>query len=293
MKNAIRAAAAALLIALSAAASAQTVLYPIPEPQKEPRLASDYPVFVDRMIAQKDFEKALQYADAGLKQNPNNVSLAFKRGVILERLGRQDEARGVYEQLIRLYPEIPEPYNNLAILVADSGRGDLDHAIELLQRAVTANPRFHTALENLGDIYALKALQSYKAAAPAGSRAPSRKRIAEKITMLQIVTGNNPEETSAARPEAAAAARPEAVQKSAPKAAPAASAGSAAKPAPRGASRKSAATRSHGITETVEPIEPPALAPAASAPRDGVSASGYTASQGKSTLFRPLPEINP
>lgn len=324
MKNAIRAAAAALLIALaSAGAGAQTVLYPIPEPQTEPKLAADYPVFVNRMIAQGDFEKALEYAEAGIEKNPKNISLAFKRGVILEQLGRKDEAREVYEQLIRLYPEVPEPYNNLAILVADNGRGDLDHAIELLQRAITANPRFATAQENLGDIYALKALQSYRASAAAAPRKADRSRITEKITMLQITTGNNPApesaDDSAAKDAPAAKTSAPALTQTAPASVqtkaetPAAKAPAKSAKAKKAAAlvKKSAAkstkaignavvTKSRGITETVEPIEEPAAAPApaaAAAPAPhaagGVSASDYQARRGENTLFRPLPEINP
>lgn len=326
MKNAIRAAAAALLIALaSAGAGAQTVLYPIPEPQTEPKLAADYPVFVNRMIAQGDFEKALEYAEAGIEKNPKNISLAFKRGVILEQLGRKDEARAVYEQLIRLYPEVPEPYNNLAILVADNGRGDLDHAIELLQRAITANPRFATAQENLGDIYALKALQSYRASAAAAPRKADRSRITEKITMLQITTGNNPapeaaEDSAAKATQAAKATAPAAsVTQTAPASAqPRAEAPEAQAPAKSARAKKAAksvkkpaaknaktlgnavVTKSRGITETAEPIEKPAAAapaPAATAPAPhaagGVSASDYQARRSENTLFRPLPEINP
>lgn len=325
MKNAIRAAAAALLIALaSAGACAQTVLYPIPEPQTEPKLAADYPVFVNRMIAQGDFEKALEYAEAGIEKNPKNIALAFKRGVILEQLGRKDEARAVYEQLIRLYPEVPEPYNNLAILVADNGRGDLDHAIELLQRAITANPRFYTAQENLGDIYALKALQSYRASAAAAPRKADRSRITEKITMLQITTGNNPApesaEDSAAKdaptvktpaapvtqPAPAAIqtkAEPSAAKAPAKSAKAKKAAAPVKKPAAKGAkaSGNAVVTKSRGITETVEPIEEPAAATAPATPTaapathaaGGVSASDYQAKRGENTLFRPLPEINP
>lgn len=106
----------------------------------------------------------------------------FKRATILEHLGRRDEAMAAYQQLINAYPEIPEPYNNLAILTADGGKGDIDHAIELLDRAITANPNFATAHENLGDLYALKALQNYRLGMPANTPAnrDARRRVSEK-----------------------------------------------------------------------------------------------------------------
>ncbi|MCG5030451.1 tetratricopeptide repeat protein [Mesosutterella sp. OilRF-GAM-744-9] len=260
MNKTIRAAAAAILIAIaSCAASAQTVLYPIPEPQKEPKLVTDYPVFVNRMISEKNYEKALQYADQGLALNPKNLNLMFKRGLILERMGRLDEAREAYSKMIRLYPEIPEPYNNLAILVADSGRGDIDHAIELLQRAITANPSFSTAHENLGDLYALKALQNYRKAVPLkGGTRKQLKRVGEKITMLQIVTGNDP------APEPAAGSRPQA----------------SAQP------KTSTGSRAQGAGAT-------AAAGPASQVSGGVSASSYESRSSENSLFKPLPEIKP
>ena len=195
MKTFIRAlAAAAILAAALPAATAQTVLGPIPEPAKSPKAPGDYPVYVDRMIAEKNYAQALAWADEGIAKNPQNVALAFKRGVILEALGRKGDARQAYEQLIRLYPEIPEPYNNLAIIIADNGRGDLGHATELLERAITANPRFRTAHENLADIYALRALQHYRQALPLASgrgKAADTARVDRKITLLAQATGND------------------------------------------------------------------------------------------------------
>lgn len=196
LKHTFRSAALALFISLAAVpAFSQTVLYPIPEQQKAPETEQDYPIFVNRMIADGNYTKALQYADEGLAKNKRNVALMFKRATILEHLGRRDEAMAAYQQLINAYPEIPEPYNNLAILTADGGKGDIDHAIELLDRAITANPNFATAHENLGDLYALKALQNYRLGMPANTPAnrDARRRVSEKIAMLQIATGNDPD----------------------------------------------------------------------------------------------------
>ena len=196
LKHTFRSAAIALFISLAAVpAFSQTVLYPIPEQQKAPETEQDYPIFVNRMIADGNYTKALQYADEGLAKNKRNVALMFKRATILEHLGRWDEAMAAYQQLINAYPEIPEPYNNLAILTADGGKGDIDHAIELLDRAITANPNFATAHENLGDLYALKALQNYRLGMPANTPAnrDARRRVSEKIAMLQIATGNDPD----------------------------------------------------------------------------------------------------
>jgi len=47
-------------------------------------------------------------------------------------------------------PELPEPYNNLAVLYA--ARGDHDGARDALLRAISTHPSYATAHENLGDI---------------------------------------------------------------------------------------------------------------------------------------------
>jgi ketosteroid isomerase-like protein len=57
------------------------------------------------------------------------------------------------------YPELPEPYNNLAVLYA--GQGQYDKAKQSLEMAIRTHPSYATAHENLGDIYAKMASQAY------------------------------------------------------------------------------------------------------------------------------------
>ncbi|HEY9025308.1 MAG TPA: tetratricopeptide repeat protein, partial [Burkholderiaceae bacterium] len=57
------------------------------------------------------------------------------------------------------YPDLPEPYNNLAALYA--ANGDYGRARVTLEQAVRANPGYAIAHENLGDVYAALASQSY------------------------------------------------------------------------------------------------------------------------------------
>ena len=61
--------------------------------------------------------------------------------------------------------EIPEPYNNLAVI--EAGFGNLEEAQGLLKKALVINPKFSLAQKNLGDVYLALALECYEAAAPA------------------------------------------------------------------------------------------------------------------------------
>ncbi|MCR4304766.1 MAG: hypothetical protein NUV63_11180, partial [Gallionella sp.] len=65
----------------------------------------------------------------------------------------------IFSALTGDYPELPEPYNNLAVLYA--GQGQYDNAKLALEMAIRTHPSYATAHENLGDIYAKMASQAY------------------------------------------------------------------------------------------------------------------------------------
>ena len=104
-------------------------------------------------------DEALARAEARLKDNPRDAQVRFMRGVILTEQGKTIEATTAFETLIQEYPELPEPYNNLAVLHAAQGR--YETAQRLLQQALLAQPQYVTAYENLGDLYLSMAEQAY------------------------------------------------------------------------------------------------------------------------------------
>jgi ketosteroid isomerase-like protein len=65
----------------------------------------------------------------------------------------------VFSGLTDDYPELPEPYNNLAVLYA--AQADYERAKHSLEMAIRTHPSYATAHENLGDIYAKMASQAY------------------------------------------------------------------------------------------------------------------------------------
>ncbi|MEJ7686260.1 MAG: tetratricopeptide repeat protein, partial [Variovorax sp.] len=85
--------------------------------------------------------------------------MRFLRGVILTEQGKQADAVAVFTQLTQDFPELPEPYNNLAALYASQSQ--FDKARAALEMAIKLNPGYATAHENLGDVYARLAGQSY------------------------------------------------------------------------------------------------------------------------------------
>ena len=63
-------------------------------------------------------------------------------------------------KLIAAYPEIPEPYNNLAVI--EAGFGNLEEAVRLLNQALAINPEFATARKNLGDVFLALSIENYE-----------------------------------------------------------------------------------------------------------------------------------
>ncbi|MBF0310188.1 MAG: tetratricopeptide repeat protein [Magnetococcales bacterium] len=112
-----------------------------------------------RLVESRDYDQALRRLDVMLRKDPKNVPGRFLMGVVLTEQKRRDEAIKVYRSLTEDYPELPEPYNNLAVLYAE--QGGFDQAKEALQKAIQTHPTYATAHENLGDIYAQMASQAY------------------------------------------------------------------------------------------------------------------------------------
>jgi tetratricopeptide (TPR) repeat protein len=137
---------------------------------------------VSQLSAAGKKSQALALAEKELEKNEKNVQLKFMRGVLLNDLNRKDEAKKVFETLIREYPEIAEPYNNLAVMYAADG--NLGRARELLEEALANNPKSLITLSNLGDIYLALARAQYRAA---GALAPKNKGIQTRLKAIDAI----------------------------------------------------------------------------------------------------------
>jgi len=105
------------------------------------------------------FAAALVQIDQELQKNPGDRQIRFLKGVVLAENKQTTEAIEVFRKLTVDFPQLPEPYNNLAVLYA--GQGDYDLARDALLQAINTHPSYATAHENLGDIYAKMAGVAY------------------------------------------------------------------------------------------------------------------------------------
>jgi tetratricopeptide (TPR) repeat protein len=103
--------------------------------------------------------QALERVDSILKANPKDARARFLRGLIFTEQSKPADAIRIFTGLTEDYPELPEPYNNLAVLYASQGQ--YDKARTALEMAIRTHPSYATAHENLGDIYAKMASQAY------------------------------------------------------------------------------------------------------------------------------------
>lgn len=134
--------------------------------------------------------EALAQLDALLATRSDRPDLRMLKGILLVDAKRADDALAVFQQLTEDFPEVPEPYNNLAVLHA--ARGDFEKARVALDGALRANPGFATALQNLGDVYAQLAQQSYQRALKAE---PDNASIPPRLALLRKLT--DPEQRKA------------------------------------------------------------------------------------------------
>lgn len=190
-----RARRAATLAATALAGVAFALCTPIGAHAAPPATADETPG-ADAAIAQHNWAVALTELDARIKSNPRDVQAKFKRATILARLGHDDDAIAAFTELTQQYPELPEPYNNLAALLAKQGR--LDEARVALETATRANPSYALAFENLGDLYLRLADASYRRALALGHASGATQ---QRLDDLQKIVA-----PAAARHSAAAAA---------------------------------------------------------------------------------------
>jgi Tetratricopeptide repeat len=107
-------------------------------------------------------DQALNKVSEFLSTHPKDAQARLLKGVILVDSGKTAEAIQVFQSMTEEMPELPEPYNNLAVIYAS--QGEYDKARTFLELALHTHPSYGTAHENLADVYAKIAAKSYEKA---------------------------------------------------------------------------------------------------------------------------------
>lgn len=165
-----------------------------------PAFADNLPE-VQRLIKQGQYPQAMEKVDAYLSSRPKDAQGRFLKGLIYTEMNKPAEAIAVFTKLSEDYPELPEPYNNLAVLYAQQKQ--YDKARTALEMAIRTHPSYAIAYENLGDVYAKLASQAYdKALQLDNSNAATQNKLA-LIRDLITTSGKANVKPQAAAPAAA------------------------------------------------------------------------------------------
>ena len=172
-----------------------------------------------KMLKTGDARGALTEINRYLDDKPADAQGRFLRGVILTRLGDYDAAVAVFKDLTAEYPDLPEPYNNLAVIYARQQQ--YDEARDALEMAIRTHPAYATAHENLGDIYSRLASQAYGKALQidAGNASAQTKLalISELVEVRQTTAIVDADKTPPAAASSSPASAPAAPAASSPK----------------------------------------------------------------------------
>ncbi|MDH1679273.1 L,D-transpeptidase Cds6 family protein [Comamonas aquatica] len=199
---------------------------------------------VQQLVDQGKINDAAQRVQTLLKQSPQDVQLRFLQGVIAAEQQKYDQAIQVFTALTRDHPQLPEPYNNLAVLHA--AKGEDRKAAQVLEQAIRTNPSYATAHENLGDLYARMAGDAYAKALQLDN---NRKPAPPKLSLIKQIFPTSGTGTAVVAAAPAAAPRPAAVEPKAP-AAPA--------PTPAPAAPAVAAASAPAVAPAAAPAPAPA-----------------------------------
>ena len=159
-----------------------------------------------RLIKQGQHGQALEQIDRYLVGKPKDAQARFLRGIALTEMNRTTEAIAVFQRLTEDYPELPEPYNNLAVIYAQQKQ--YEKAKGALEMAIRTHPSYATAHENLGDIYARLASQAYDKALQLDSSNASAQSKLALIRDLMTTNVRAPTQVATKTPEVQKPAAP-------------------------------------------------------------------------------------
>ena len=151
-----------------------------------------------KLLKSGQHQQALERVNKALAAKPKDAQARFLKGLIFAEQGNTKDATEVFLQLTKDYPDLPEPYNNLAVIYASQGQ--YDKARSSLEQSIRTHPSYATAYENLGDVYAKLASRAYDKALQIDSANAGAKN---KLALVRELVGGTP-----TPPTVVAAARP-------------------------------------------------------------------------------------
>ena len=128
---------------------------------------ADAALEINTLLARGDLNAALLRAESASAANPRDVQLRFLHALVLMDLQRNREAMTRFSALSQDFPELADPYNNLALLHVRAQ--ELQQARAALEAALRNDPGHRAARANLGQVHLMLAVQAWEQLARTGS----------------------------------------------------------------------------------------------------------------------------
>jgi Flp pilus assembly protein TadD len=104
-----------------------------------------------------DLNAAIEWIRKASAESPNDPGILLQLGLLLEGTGKRDQARPLYEQVLKILPDEPTALNNLAFMKAEDGE-DLDTALSMANKAREKRPKDPNIADTLGWVLVKKNL---------------------------------------------------------------------------------------------------------------------------------------
>ncbi|QWE27540.1 tetratricopeptide repeat protein [Polynucleobacter sp. AP-Ainpum-60-G11] len=131
--------------------------------EPDPVTKNGVPSDIEKLVKAKKYLEAIDQIDQRLKKTPGNVQLRYLKARIQIELRQWGPAKKTLIEITQQFPELPEPYNNLAALAAN--QGNWIEARDYLELALKLRPTYTVASANLGEVYIRLGAQAYDNAA--------------------------------------------------------------------------------------------------------------------------------
>jgi tetratricopeptide (TPR) repeat protein len=131
--------------------------------EPDPVTRNGVPSDIEKLVKAKKYPDAIDQINKQLKKTPGNVQLRYVKARMQIEMRQWDAAKKTLIEITQQFPELPEPYNNLAALAAN--QGNWIEARDYLELALKLRPSYTVASANLGEVYIRLGAQAYDNAA--------------------------------------------------------------------------------------------------------------------------------
>ena len=131
--------------------------------EPDPVTKNGVPSDIEKLVKAKKYPDAIDLIDQRLKKTPGNVQLRYVKARMQIEMRQWEPAKKTLIEITQQFPELPEPYNNLAALAAN--QGNWIEARDYLELALKLRPSYAVASANLGEVYIRLGAQAYDNAA--------------------------------------------------------------------------------------------------------------------------------